>query len=158
MGGWVNPSSNMNIKLKMVIMKKLLILIGILFLFSISQLFAQNKSDSIEIKKGFGTAFRQQGKNLKPRQLLDITRVNTEAYKEMKIAKKKFDIGYVLEFVGGFCVGYGVAPFGGKANPTLAVAGLGLVFAAIPFHIAFVKHAKKGVRIYNSWIKTNRKE
>lgn len=117
---------------------------------------SQNQPDSIEVKKGFGTAFRQQGKNLKPRQLLDITRVNAEAYQEMKIAKNKFDIGYVLEFAGAFLVGYGTAPFGGKANPTLAVSGLGLVLVAIPFHIAFTKHAKRGVVIYNSWIKTNR--
>ena len=55
----------------------------------ISEGFAQNHADSIVVKKGFGTTFWQSGENLRPKQLLEVTRTNPQAYEEMKIAKKK---------------------------------------------------------------------
>ena len=64
-----------------------------LFLLGPFYLFTQNQSDTIEVRKTFfGTTFRLNGRNLKPRELLDITKVNAEAYKEMKIAHKNFVI------------------------------------------------------------------
>jgi hypothetical protein len=132
-------------------MKKLLS-IGF-FLVSASLLFAQNQSDSIEVKKGLGTSISLHGNKLSLRQLLDTTKINTEAFKEMEIAKKKMDIVTVLEVVGVLGVGYGIAPFGGTPNPTVALTGLGLIFVAIPFHVACAKHAKKAVRIYNNGLK-----
>lgn len=118
--------------------------------------YGQNKSDSIEIKKALGTIFRQNGKNLTPRQLLDITQSNTEAYKEMKIAKSNYDIGLVFGFAGGFLVGWplGTAIAGGEPNWTLAGIGAGLILVSIPFSTAYTKHAKNAVNLYNNGLKS----
>ncbi len=117
--------------------------------------YGQNKSDSIEIKKTLGTVFRQNGKNLTPGQLLDITQSNVEAYKEMKIAKSNYDAGFIFGFAGGFLVGWpvGTAVAGGKPNWTLAGIGAGLIVVSIPFSSAYTKHAKNAVKIYNSGLK-----
>lgn len=123
-----------------------------IFLITVFSSYGQSKSDSIEIKKFIGTVFQQSGKNLTPRQLLAITKVNEEAYKEMKIAKSNYGVGSVVGFVGGFLVGWplGTAIGGGKPNWTLAGIGAGLIVVSIPFSIAYTKHAKNAVIIYNN--------
>lgn len=134
-------------------MKTLLIITTVLLCYS--NLFAQNQSDSIEVKKRLGTVFIQNGRYLTPRQLLDITESNPEAYKEMKIAKTNYDVGTVFGFAGGFLVGWpvGTAIAGGKPNWTLAGIGAGLIVVSIPFSSAYTKHAKNAVNIYNNGIR-----
>ena len=129
---------------------KRILFIGLLLL-TVKTTFGQIKNDSIEIKKSLGTVFRQNGKNLTPRQLLIITESNTEAYKEMKIAKSNFDASFVFGYAGGFLVGWpvGTAVAGGEPNWALAGIGAGLIAVSIPFSVAYTKHAKNAVRIYN---------
>ena len=71
--------------------------------------------EPIKVEKRFGTVFTQNGKVLKPRQLLEITHNNPEAFKSMQLAKKNYDAGAVFSFVGGFMVGWpcGTALAGG---------------------------------------------
>ena len=128
--------------------KPVLILI---FLLSISQLFAQYQSDTIEIRKSLGVVFRQNGKNLTPRQLMAKTQSNPEAFKEMQIAKNNFDVGTVFGCAGGFMVGWpiGTALGGGKANWAMAGIGAGLICISIPFSSAYSTHAKNAVKLYN---------
>jgi hypothetical protein len=135
-------------------MKRIIIIL--IFLMTVFNSYGQNKSDSIEIKKALGTIFRQNGKNLTPRQLLDITQSNTEAYKEMKIAKSNYDVGSVFGFAGGFLVGWplGTAIAGGEPNWTLAGIGAGLIVVSIPFSTAYTKHAKNAVNLYNNGLKS----
>ena len=124
-----------------------------LFLLGPLYLFTQNQSDTIEVRKTFfGTTFRLNGRNLKPRELLDITKVNAEAYKEMKIAHKNFVIANIFGMPGGFLVGWpiGTAIGGGQPNWSLAAMGAGLIVIEIPFATAYVRHAKMAVRIYNA--------
>jgi len=131
---------------------KRIILIWI-FLITAFGSFGQSKPDSIEIKKTFlGTVFRQNDKNLTPKQLLDITQSNSEAFKEMKIAKSNYDVGYVFGLAGGFLVGWpiGTAIAGGEPNWTLAGIGAGLIVISIPFSTAYNKHAKNAVNFYNN--------
>ena len=135
-------------------MKKIII-IG-LFLLSISQIFAQNQSDSIEIKKTFfGTTFKQNGKNLMPRQLMNITQSNTEAYKEMKVARTNYGVAMVFGCAGGAFIGWpiGGAIAGKKMDWTLFGIGVGLAVVSIPFSIAYTKHTKTAVKIYNNGLK-----
>lgn len=134
-------------------MKKV-ILLG-LFLVTILGATAQNVTDSIEVKKGFGTVYRQNGNNLTPRQLLEITKIAPEAYEAMKVAKTNYDVGAVFGFAGGFLVGWplGTAIAGGEPNWALAGIGAGLVGVSIPFTVAYNKHAKKAVSIYNNSLK-----
>lgn len=122
-----------------------------IFIISVFGSYGQSKSDTIEIKKALGTVFQQQGKNLTPRQLLEITQSNAEAYKAMKTAKSNYDISSVFGFAGGFLVGWpiGTAIGGGKPNWTLAGIGAGLIAVSIPFSIAYTKNAKIAVNLHN---------
>ena len=126
--------------------------IFLILLMSLSQLFAQNQADTIEVKKGLGISFRQNGKNLSARQLINITQSNAEALKEMKIAKSNYGPASVFSFAGGFMVGWsiGTAIGGGQANWGFAGIGVGLIGLSIPFSSAYSKHAKNAVRIYNA--------
>ncbi len=130
--------------------------IGI-FLMMVFSSFGQNNGDSIEIKKVFGTVFRQNGNNLTPKQLLDITQTNAEAFEEMKIAKSNYDVGFIFGFAGGLFIGWpaGTAIAGGEPNWTLAGIGTGLILISIPSSAAYTKHAKIAVRIYNNGLKTS---
>ena len=133
-------------------MKKFtLMLIGLLLLSAIS-VFGQSQSDSIQTKKSLGTVFIQHGRRLTPGQLLEITKINTDAYNEMKIAKSNYAIGTVFGFAGGFLVGWtvGTAVGGGEPNWALAGIGAGLIVVSIPFSTSYTKHAKKAVEIYNN--------
>ena len=58
----------------------------------------------------------------------------------------------VLGSAGGFLVGWpaGTSLAGGDPNWTLAAIGAGLIVISIPFTLAYTKHAKNSVRIYNS--------
>ena len=134
-------------------MKKI-ILLGILFSFFFT-VNGQNRTDSIEVKNMLGPVFRQDGRNLTPRQLLDITKSNPDAYSEMKIAKKNYGAGYVLGAAGGFMIGWplGTALGGGDPNWAMAAVGAGLVGISIPFTIAYNKHAKNAVAIYNKGLR-----
>jgi hypothetical protein len=125
------------------------------FLLSYFQLCAQSQSDSIEVRRGLGAVFSQNGKKLTPRQLLDITQANPEAYKEMKIAKSNYGVGNVFGFAGGLMVGWtlGTAMGGGQPNWTVAGVGAGLIGVSIPFSVAYTRHAKNAVRIYNDGLK-----
>ncbi len=138
--------------------KQILILLCALFLIGANAL-AQSQ-DSIKVEKRWGTVFTQNGKVLKPRQLLEITHVNPEAYQAMKQAKKNFDAGVTIGFIGGFMVGYpcGTAIAGGDPEWALAGIGAGLIALSIPFSTAYVKHTKRAVEIYNGTLITETKE
>ena len=132
-------------------MKKLFtsIILCSIFVFT----FGQNKPDSITfVKKALGTVFQQNGRSLTPKQLLEITSVNSDALAEMKIAKTNYDVGYVFGCAGGFLIGWpiGAAIAGGDANWTLAGIGAGLAIISIPFTSGYTKHAKNAIRLYNS--------
>jgi hypothetical protein len=115
------------------------------------QLFAQTRVDSIEVKKGFSTTFRQNGRNLTPKQLQEITQSNPEAKKEMQLAQSKNVVASILGTAGGALIGWpvGAALGGGEPNWTLAGVGAGLVAIGIPFSASYVKHATKAVQLYN---------
>ena len=133
---------------------KQIILTSVL-LFSFIWVHGQYQSDSIAIKKAFGTRFQQNGRNLTPRQLLDITKSNPDALAEMKLAKRNYDVGYVFGFAGGFLIGWpiGTAIGGGDPNWTLAAVGAGLAVISIPFTVSYTKHARNAVHIYNKELK-----
>lgn len=130
-----------------------LIFIGLL-VSSACILSGQNTSDSIQVQKKMSTIFMQEGKRLTPKQLLQITKVNTEAYELMKLAKSNYNAGAVFGFAGGALIGWplGTALGGGDPNWVLAGIGAGFVLISIPFSVAYTKHATKAVSIYNNGI------
>lgn len=109
---------------------------------------AQTSDDAIEVRKN---QFRKNGRNLKPKELLNLMSTNPEALKEMTIAKKNADVANVFGFIGGFMIGWplGSAVAGGKPNWALAGAGVGVVLIAVPFSLKYTRHAKAAVAIYN---------
>ncbi|AKQ45951.1 hypothetical protein TH63_10330 [Rufibacter radiotolerans] len=137
------------IKNNLPFMKKVVLLCFVLL--SFTQVFAQSRPDSIEVRKGFSTVYRQHGQNLTPKQLLAATQSNPEAYKQMKIAKGKADVSSVLGFAGGMLVGWplGSAIGGGEPNWTLAGVGAGLIAVGIPFSVSYAKHTNNAISIYN---------
>jgi hypothetical protein len=131
----------------------------ILFIFLLSSqlVLCQDIADTVEVRPSFNAVFKKNGQKLKPRDLLELTRSNPEAYQEMRIAKSNYDASQVLGYVGGFLVGWplGTALGGGKPNWTLAAVGGGLLLISLPFSSEFSKHAMKSMSIYNNDIKQN---
>ncbi|TLX72638.1 hypothetical protein E9993_17530 [Labilibacter sediminis] len=127
---------------------------------SMSVLYAQYQTDSIQITKKLGTVYTQNGQNLTPRQLLEITQSNPDAYKAMKLAKINYDTGLVFGFLGGGLIGFpiGSSLGGGDPNWTLAAVGAGLIAISIPLSSAYNMHAKTAVSIYNSGLNNSTKE
>lgn len=126
-----------------------------IFFITVFNSYGQNKTDTIEITKNPGTVFRLNGMNLTPKQLLDITQSNAEANEEMRIARNYSNAGLVFQFAGGFFIGWPVGTIiaGGNPNWILAGIGAGLLVVSIPFTIAYTKHAKNAVILYNNGLK-----
>lgn len=118
--------------------------------------FCQSPSDSITIKKALGTVFVQNNKNLTPKQLLEITKANPEAFQLMQKAKSNFDVATVFGFIGGALVGWplGTAVAGGDPEWAMMAVGGGLIGVSIPYTIAYNKNAKRAVEIYNAGLNT----
>lgn len=133
-------------------MKKIITLFVLLTL-TVSVL-SQNPTDSIQIRKRLGPVFQQNGINLTPGQLINITESNPEAYAEMKKARSNYISSLFFQLPGGFLIGYplGTAIGGGDPNWTMAAIGAGLVFISIPLISGYNKHATNAVNIYNKGI------
>ncbi|HBF88274.1 MAG TPA: hypothetical protein DDX39_06490 [Bacteroidales bacterium] len=124
-----------------------------LLLITIFPLYGQNNTDTIEVKSApISVIFLQNGKKLTPRNLLEISASNEASYNEMKIAKRYSDIATVFGSAGGFMLGWqlGTATGGGEPNWNLAAVGAGLIVVSIPFSLAYTKHTRKAVDIYNN--------
>ncbi|MEQ1747702.1 MAG: hypothetical protein ABMA02_19900, partial [Saprospiraceae bacterium] len=123
-----------------------------LLLAPIAGAFGQTQTDSIEVKKAFGTVFRYKGKNLSPKQLHEMVASIPEANKAMEAARSNFTTANVFGFIGGFLVGWplGTAIAGGDPEWGLAGIGAGFIVLSIPFSSAYTKHAKHAVNLYNS--------
>jgi hypothetical protein len=131
-------------------MKKLFLFFCALIL-SIS-LGAQTPKDTIRVVKAYGQwAFIQGDKNLKPLELLDVTKSNPEANKEMKKSIRNYYVMLGLDITGGFAVGYPLGYWLGSGQmlwPVLGT-GAGLLALSIPFNQGYIRHAMKAVEIYN---------
>ncbi|HEY3405176.1 MAG TPA: hypothetical protein VGK59_17450 [Ohtaekwangia sp.] len=131
-------------------MKK--IILSFIFCAVLTSAFSQSTEGNIEMHKSFwGVTFKQDGRQLRPRQVLDIMKDNPEAYAEFKKAKTNYDAGSAFAFVGGFLIGWplGTAIGGGDPEWGLAAAGAGVLLFTIPFNSGFKKHARNAITIYN---------
>ncbi len=128
-----------------------LFFIGMLFL-NVSFVFGQTKSDTILIKRN---TFLQYNHRLTPKDLFEIAETNPDANKETQKAKWNHFFGVIFAYSGGALIGFPIGTALGGGDPIWAMAGVGvgLVLVAIPFSIAYNKHIKKAVRIYNNGLK-----
>jgi len=131
-------------------------LIVLLMMFSSLATFAQNSTDPITIEKKWRTVFLQNGNRVNPRQMVDITSVNPDAYRVMKLAKSNHDASMMFGSLGVFFIAMpiGASVFSFDPNWAMAGVGAGLVAVAIPFSVKYTKQAKSAVSIYNGSIKT----
>jgi hypothetical protein len=106
--------------------------------------------------KGFSTFFTRNYQLLTTRDLMEITKPNAAAYKEMRIARSHKNFASLMQFSGGFLVGIplGSALSGGEPNWPIAAIGAGVIIVSIPFSVAYTKRATKAVRIYNEGLKS----
>ncbi len=105
---------------------------------------------------GLGMVFTQNGKTLKPRDLVAITEGQIQADMYMKKAKLNSDWASVFGLIGGVLVGWpiGTALGGGDPNWALAGAGAGFIAIAIPLSIGYKKNAIRGANTYNQNLST----
>ena len=134
-------------------MKKLYILVVLMLLNSC--LFGQNVSDTIVLMNIHGAKFMQHNKALTPGNLLQITKLNPEAYKVMHLAKSNDDLAKIFGFAGGFMIGWPIGSLIGGREPnwTMAIIGAGMIAISFPFIDGYNRHARKAVEIYNDWLK-----
>lgn len=136
-------------------------------LLNISQLFAQIKSEPIEIKKGFmGRTYYSQntrGFQMPTSQVFRIVSTNEAALKDVHIAKNNFYPMFLTATTGSFILVWGLYSvwensLGGiienKARtPLLFTLGAGLIVISIPLAKSYSKHLKNAVIIYNDGLK-----
>jgi outer membrane lipoprotein SlyB len=91
------------------------------------------------------------GQPVKPKEVLNILKVSTEAYKEYSKAKSNYDAMNVFGFVGGAMIGWpiGTAIGGGDAQWGIAAGGAAVLLLAIPLSSGYKKHAQRAIDIYN---------
>ncbi|OAQ37955.1 hypothetical protein A5893_16425 [Pedobacter psychrophilus] len=132
--------------------KQLLIIFGIL-LFSINFAKAQTIKDTIQIRKStFGTIYLKDGKSLNTgRKLHKLIKSNPENYSEITIIKTNWVFATIFGGAAGYIYGNQYATRYRRSSPdwvslSAATALFGL---SIPFEIGRAKHIKKAVLIYN---------
>ncbi len=118
-------------------------------------LHSQNVSDSIEIRMSYGVQFRQNGKTLSPREMLEIMKVDNAAYGEMVIAKSKYDLSLLLGIPGGFLIGWPIGTFiaGGDPNWKLAAVGVILTAISVKCSLSYNRHARIAVGYFNEGLR-----
>lgn len=132
-------------------MGRLRLIFLIIAIISIGTLMGQTKTDSVFVQKKGSTVFYQHGVRLSPLALLKITKGHANAYEMMEKAKVNYDFAYGLSLAGGFCIGWPIGTMLGGGDPAWALLGVGagLIAISIPLSIAYGKHAKKAVNLYN---------
>lgn len=138
-------------------MKRILLLLA-LFTFSAGTAFAQQANEPISMQKAFGGYHYFQGpQKLTMRQLVKTMKINEQAYKEIRSARRLNNLTSVIGFIGGSMIGYqtGYAITGGKPDVLVAGIGLALIGVAIPINIQTGKKASKAVNTYNEGLHTN---
>jgi hypothetical protein len=111
--------------------------------------------DSIEIHSDFftGISFYQNDKKLSTRDMFTRMRTNPVAFKYFNKSRTNNTIGFIIGFVGGFCIGYELAQlaFNNKGIQWGVIGtGIGLVGISIPFSIWETRNARTAVYYYNS--------
>lgn len=103
-------------------------------------------------KKFGGVKFYEGSKILRPKDVLQIMKINPEAYAEFKKAKSSYDVAQGFWFVGGFLIGWpiGTALGGGKPQWGLAAGGAAVLLLSIPINNGFKKHAQSALSIYHN--------
>ncbi len=138
-------------------MKSLIITLLLCFPLFIN-VFAQADStiQKLTVYKTFGGVHYEYQKDtaifsVSPKQVKMILMDNPLALAEFKKAKTNYSIAGILGFMGGVMVAFpvGTAIAGGEPEWGLAIGGVALILATIPFTTAFRYHSLEAVDRYN---------
>lgn len=138
-------------------MKKIAFSFLMLVVFGLSAAFAQTSRDTITIKKSLvGHSFWLDEVYLSSNQLNDILSYDDEARKPYRLSKVDEGFCQFFSYVGGFCVGIGLASaiFDHNSNVKktgLILMGSGVASVAVGFGFASLadKRMVKAVSLYN---------
>jgi hypothetical protein len=130
-------------------MKKVHFIFLVLVVITLQSVQGQLLRDTISVSRN---SFIYRGNVLSANQLLEKMQNNPDAYSEMSVAKLNYDVSMVFSYVGGFCIGFPIGQSLGGGKPVWGLLGVGAaaLVVAIPFSFAYINHARKAVRIYNS--------
>ncbi|WP_291777107.1 hypothetical protein [Cecembia sp.] len=101
----------------------------------------------------FGSGeFFQNGQRLRMKEVLEITKVNDEAYSLVKKARTNKTMAGVFTYPGSFAIGYGFggALAGGSIEWGWVGAGAGLLTGGVLFALAYNKKAQLATEAYNA--------
>src|SRR5271157_3088514 len=104
-------------------------------------------SNKIVIGKPLGITFKREGRRLSTEQLLDITKNNPEAFKDMKISRSLYDASILSGITGGFLIAYALITDINTKNSVVGV-GIGLIGLTIPLSIEHLHFTRKAVTTY----------
>lgn len=132
------------------------IIVYIIFIILCSlNLYSQDVSDSIEIRMSNGVQFRQHGRLLTPRKMLEILKEDNAAYSEMVIAKSRYDLSLLVGIPGGFLIGWPIGTYIAGGTPSLRMASVGVALSvlSIAFNLSYNRHARTAAGYYNEGLK-----
>jgi hypothetical protein len=110
-----------------------------------------SKTDPIEVRKAFFSAFYQNGEKLPVSLIREVVADNPAALQEMRRARYNYLGAIAVNTTGAFLVAYPVAAalFGGDPNWRWLALGAGLVGTGIPLTKAYFRHAERAAAIHN---------
>jgi hypothetical protein len=131
-----------------------LIAILLLTLSTLLSLTASAQTDTITVCPAkHGCMYRKEGKALSMHLLEKQLKPDRAAMKYYNRGQLNYGVAFAFAFSGGAVIGSELGKLmGGKsgANMATVAAGAGLIGAAIPFNIAFVRNTRKAVETYNA--------
>jgi len=127
----------------------------ILLALSTLSLYSQSITDTIEIRRVYGTQYKQHGKIVSPKKMLEIMQGDNMAYSQMMKAKDKSDLSMIFGIPGGFCIGYPIGTLiaGGTPNTTLFAIGAALTVVSVTLSISANRQATTAVGIFNEGLR-----
>jgi hypothetical protein len=128
------------------------IIVSLLFIISCFSLYSQYQSDSIQIKRRFGTVYQLDGKTIGPYRILQVVKTDPAAYRQMKTAIIYYDMSSAFAGISGCFMGDFAASITFEHDPnwTMAAISAGMLLVAIPLSIGYDSHARSAVGLYNS--------
>ena len=133
-------------------MSRFAIICSLYFLLTSVDTVAQNRTDTIEIVKDFGTKFYQNDYTLNVNELFWVTKYTPEMYD----AKRTCRMGVLVSMIGGYFIGYPIRQhIGGNKDPIweVALVGVGITAISLPIFSNANKKAIKGVKAFNHKVK-----
>jgi len=139
-----------------------------LFSVCLSFSFGQTASDSITIKEVFGGyQFFKGGEKVEVHRLGSAMESNELACKKFASAQSSYTIASILQFAGGFMVGWPIGTYlvdrennkgritRKEFNWVMVGIGAGLIVVSIPLSQSFNERTIKAVNIYNKGLQAN---